>query len=225
MKSLLKILLSVLLSVPLLGTDNILIKETKKSDRNAIIFLFDNAGLNSFNSCSSLAKQNLDKYDSLIKKKALRKQRVKSVEYYVFNQQIKNIATIQSNRVGKLYRESKAVKIKYELKKDTTKNAKDVLSLFPFINTLVEQKYKKFTNVAIIVFSNLRDTVLSKKQRLELTPIKINEKVTLELFASSGLKCLNQTITTTEILSAEKSVIDYYNSKIDSQKLSIHTMY
>ncbi len=212
-----------MLSVALFATDNIIIKGAKKSDKNAMIFIFDNAGLNSYLSCPDLAKQNINKYNSLATKKAFRKQRIRAIEYYTFNEQIKSIGKIESNRYGKLFRKSKELIEKVELKKDNSKKAKDVLSIFHFLNMLVEERYKDYKNIVVVIFSNLRDSTLSKKQRLQLSPIKLNEKITLELFASSGLKCLGA--STKQIISAEKSVIDYYNSKIDSKKLSIHTIY
>lgn len=228
MKALLKSVVVVALSLPLIANDTLLINQTTKKDTNALIAVFDDVGLNNYRNCKKLALSNMDIYKSLVTKKSVRKQRFSKVEVFTFNEQINRVGFIESKRFSKLVRKTKELheEVKRELKKDTSDKAKEVLSIFRFLNQLVDEQYRSFDNVAVVIFSNMRDSTLTKKQREEAKSIVMNKKVSLSLFAKSGLECLEGT-STKQRLSAEKSVIDFYKSKlqIESKKLSVYTIY
>lgn len=219
-----KSLMALYMSTSLQGSE-LLLNDTKRSDTNAMVVLFDTAGLNNYNSCSSLVENNLSKYNSLVSKKSLRKMNISSIEYFTFDEQIQNLGKVKSNRIGKLFRESKELMldVKNELKKDKSLKAKDVISIFSFINNLVAQNYTSHNNIGVVVFSNLRDSIHSKEQRDSIKPIQINEKITLYLYAASGLECIDA--TTKQILSANKSIENYYKSFLIGSKISVNNTY
>lgn len=218
----LKTIVTLSLGVNMYAGDLIL-EETKRSQNNALIVLFDTAGLNS--SCKSLVDKNLSKYNSLINKKSLGKMRISSISYFTFDEQIKNIGTVSSSRTGKLIRGAKKVMrdVEFELKRVDDKKGKDVLSVFPFLNNLVKTNYSEYSQVGVLLFSNLRDSFHSKEERAKIKPIKMDEKITLHAYSASGLECINA--TTQQVLSAEKSVSNYYQSLIIESKFSMNNTY
>lgn len=220
----LKLLMALFLGTSLYGNE-LLLSNTKRSDLNALVAVFDTVGLNNNNSCRKLVQSNIAKYNSLVTKKNLRKSNISSIEFFSFDEQIQNIGMTRSRRTAKIYRESKDLmhSIKRELSKDKSMKAKDVISIFDFFNKLVVQSYSSHDNVAIVIFSNLRDSLSTKEQRNKMKPIKINDKITLFLYSASGLSCAGA--TTQEVLSAENSVEKYYKSLLIGSKIIVNNTY
>lgn len=216
-------MVTLFLSVHTYGSD-LLIDNVKRSDKVGVIVLFDRSGLNNYLSCKSLASKNISQHNNHITKKALRKIKASSVDYYVFDEQINSIGKVESTRAGKLYRGSKELmqNVEIELKKDTSSKGKDVISTFTFLNNLVSQNYQNYTHIVAVMLSNLRDTLHTVEQRKGLDPIVLDKKITLKIFASSGLEC--REATSSQIQNANKSIVDYYSTKLKGS-VSISTIY
>lgn len=226
MKFITTIFVALLISVNSQANTLQLSDQTHFGSKTAFLVFFDVAGLNNFNSNRALVNQNLAKYNQIVNKQNLRKANVKTISYYTMDEQIKLIGKIDSNKAGKLFRESKEIMkdVIMELKEDRSKKAKDVISTFHFINSIVDQSYLDYEKVTVLVFSNLRDSLTSKEERKKLQPITINKKVSLYLFSASGLGAING-ITTLQRMKAESSLTSYYKYLLSTSNVVIRTIY
>ncbi len=226
MKKLMIILVTLLISVNLYA-NNLILKDTNRfSGEYALLIFWDTAGLNNLNSNSTLGLKNIEKCKQLISKSSLRKMRVTSISHYGFNEQVSLIGKIESSRTGKLLRESNKIMddVLVKLEENNSNKAKDVINTFNFINNIVEQSYSDFTKVGVVIFSNLRDSMSDKEQRNNMKKITLNDKVVLHLFSKSGLG--EKGASTSQVLEAEKSIIDFYTDKlIASTHITIKTLY
>ena len=226
MKFITTILVALLISANLQAENLPLSNQKHFGSKTALLVFFDVAGLNNYNSNSALVRQNLTKYKQIVTKQNLRKAKVSSIAYFTIDEQIKLIGKVESNKSGRLFRESTQIMkdVIIELHEDKSKSAKDVINSFYYINNIVEQSYMNYGEVSVLIFSNLRDSMTSKTQRKNLHPITINKKVSLYIYAASGLNVING-VTTVQQMKAEASVLTYYKHLLDTPKVLIKTMY
>ena len=211
-----KRLISIIATITLVAnniqaSESVLLKANKLNDKSAVIIVFDIAGLNNANSNNALFKQNLSKCNEIVTKHNLQRAKVRRLSYYTLDEQIRSVGSITSNKAGKLYRTSKQIMqdVIFKVQEDHSKQAKDVISVFSFLNSLVEQSYSEYNKIYVVVFSNLRDTVTTKHERESMPPITMDKKVHLFLFAASGLNGIKG-VTASQQMVAESSVVDFY---------------
>ncbi len=226
--SLISIAVSLLVSTQLVasGVEDTLIPDAKRfGGPYALIVAMDNSGLNSFGSCPSLARQNLNSFKSLINKKVIRKNRLSSIEVLGFNENIVSIETIKEERSAKLYRRTKNsfVKIEAFMHEDTTTKSKDIFTLLNSLNILADSKYSHYSTIAVVVYSNLRQSVSTGKSYQDIAPIVMNSRLKMTIHAASGLDCMGA--TGSEKLEAEQNSVNFFKSKIISDNLIIKTTY
>ena len=227
-KSLISIAVSLLVSTQLVASDvgYTLIPDAKRfGGPYALIAAMDNSGLNSFDSCPSLARQNLNSFKSLINKKIIRKNRFSSIELLGFNENIVSIKTIKEERAAKLYRNTKESLVQLEafMHEDTTTESKDVFSFLNYLNILAESKYSHYSIIAVAIYTNLRQSVSNGIDYKDVVPIVMNPRLTITIYAASGLDCMGA--TGSEKLTAEQNAVKFFKSKIISENLIIKTVY
>jgi len=196
-------------------------------EQTAVIVCFDIAGLNNANSSNELFQQNMQHYNKLISKQSLRRIEASSIAYYTVEETVRFIGRVESKKAGRLYRESKKIMktVAYELQQDQSSKGKDIIGLFYFLNQLIEQEYTGFNQVEVHIYSNLRDSISSKEARKNMGTIKVDDKVSLYLYAASGLNAIDGGITIQQKMNAEASVIKYYKNLLLTPKLIMKTMY
>lgn len=219
------VLVALLISANLYAGDEPLSPQKHFGSKTALLVFFDVAGLNNYNSNPSLVKQNLAKYKQIITKQHLQKAKVESIAYFTFDEQVKRIGKIETNKSGRLFRESKLIMrdVFSELQEDTSVKSKDVISAFSYINNVVEQSYNEYQEVTVLFFSNMRDSMTTKMQRQQMQPIELNAKVKLYIFAASGLNALGA--TTQQKMRAESSIVSFYKQLLSSSNVVIKTIY
>jgi hypothetical protein len=190
-----------------------------------LIIMVDNSGLNNQNSCPTLANKNLENMKSLISKDTMRQNRLSSVEFVGFNENIVSIKSIQESRPAKLFRISQDAVSGVEefLYKDTSSASKDIFSSLRYINRLVRSKYSGYETVAISIYTNLRQSVSSGKDFKDIEPIIMDHRIRLKIMAASGLEC--QGAVSSELFHSEQNSVDFWKSKIVSNNLEIITVY
>ena len=226
--SLISIAVSLLVSTQLVASEveDTLIPDAKRfGGPYALIVAMDNSGLNSFDSCPSLARQNLNSFKSLINKKIIRKNRLSSIELLGFNENIVSIKTIKEERAAKLYRNTKESLVQLEafMHDDTSIKSKDVFAFLNYLNILAESKYSHYSTIAVVVYTNLRQSVSTGKNYQDITPIVMNPRLRITIHAASGLDCMGA--TGSEKLTAEENAVKFFKSKIISDNLIIKTTY
>lgn len=227
-KSLISIAVSVLLSSQVYagGVDNDLIPDAKRfGGPYGLIIMTDNSGLNSQNSCPTLANRNLESIKSLISKDTMRQNRLSSVEFIGFNENVVSIKSILESRPAKLFRISKDAVSDVEefLYKDTSSASKDILSTLRYLNRLVTSKYKAYETVSVTMYSNLRQSVSSGKSFKDIEPIIMDHRIRLTIMGASGLEC--QGAVSSQLFKSEQNTVDFWKAKIVSNNLEIQTVY
>ena len=153
------------------------------------------------------------------------KLKVSSIEFFTLDEQMKHVGRVISKRPGKLYRESRSIMkdVISELHKDQSKKGKDVINSFSYTDNLVAQSYEDFDQVTVILFSNLRDSMTTKQQRKSISPITMDKKISLYIYASSGLGAVGA--STVQELKAQASTTAYFKNLLSASKVVIKTMY
>lgn len=208
------------------GVDNDLIPDAKRfGGPYGLIILADNSGLNSQNSCPTLANRNLESIKSLISKETIRQNRLSSVEFIGFNENVVSIKSIQESRPAKLFRISNDTVSDVEefLYNDTSSKSKDIFSSLRYINRLLSSKYGGYETVAVTVYSNLRQSVSSGQNFKDVEPIIMDQRIRLKIMAASGLEC--QGAVSSQVFKSEQNTVDFWKSKIISKNLIIKTVY
>lgn len=190
-----------------------------------LIIMVDNSGLSSKHSCAALANKNLKSIKSLISKNIMRKNRLSSVEFIGFNENVVAIKEIKETRPAKLFRDSKDAVSEVEqfLYEDTSSKSKDIFSAISYLNMLANSKYKDYSIIAVVMYSNLRQSISSGKDFRDMTPIVLDKRISLRIMAASGLEC--QGAMSSQVLSSEQNTVNFWKSKIVSNSLEIQTIY
>ena len=227
-RNLISIAVSLLLSSQVYagGVSEQLIPNAKRfGGPYGLIFMVDNSGLNSQNSCATLANKNLKSIRSLISKNTMRQNRLSSVEFIGFNENIISIKSIQESRPAKLFRLSKDTVSDVEefLYKDTSSKSKDIFSSLRYVNRLLNSTYKGYETVVVTVYSNLRQSVSGGKEFKDVEPIIMDKRIRLRIMAASGLEC--QGAVSSQLFKSEQNTVDFWKSKIVSNNLEIQTVY
>jgi len=224
-KNILNIAVSLLLSSQVYASE-VLIPDAKRfGGPYVLIAAMDNSGLNSFDSCPSLARQNLNSFKSLINKKVIRKNRLSSIELLGFNENVISIKMIKEERAAKLYRKTKESLVQLEafMHEDTTTESKDIFAFLNFLNLLAKSKYNNYSTIAVVVYSNLRQSVSNGIDYKNIVPIIMDPRLKITIYAASGLDCMGA--IGSEKLAAEQNVVNFFKSKIISDSLIIETVY
>ena len=190
-----------------------------------LIIMVDNSGLNNQDSCAALSNQNLKSMKSYITKDTMRKNRLSSVEFIGFNENVVAIKEIKETRPAKLFRASKDAVSEVEqfLYEDTSSKSKDIFSAISYLNILANSKYKDYSTIAIVMYSTLRQSVSRGKDFKDMTPIVLDKRIRLRIMAASGLEC--QGAMSSQVLSSEQNTVNFWKSKIVSKSLEIQTVY
>jgi len=224
MKKITNILVTLLISVNMQANEP-LSRQKSLGTKTALLVFFDVSGLNNYNSNSALAKQNIAKYKQIVTKKNLQRARASSIAYYTIDEQVKLIGKVDSNKAGRLFRESNKIMkdVEIELQEDKRNKGKDVISSFYFIRSVVQQSYKD-KEVTVLLFSNLRDSISTKQERQAMQPIVLGEHISIYIYAASGLNAISG-VTTLQQMRAEESVVKFYKHLLSTSKVVIKTIY
>ena len=197
-----------------LNSQELIINDVNKKDTNALIGVFDTVGLNNLRQCN-LGNKNIEKFNTLVTKKSLVKMKISKLEYLYFGETIHSVGHIESKQRSKLIRKHKKLMdlITYQLNKNNKDKAKDVIGVFSHLNIMIEEEYSQYDKVAVVIASNLRDSIRSKSARDALKTIELNPKIRLYLLAGSGLSCLKDKVTSSQRLIAETSLKTYYKQR------------
>ena len=195
-------------------------KKPKRSDKTAVIVVFDIVSLN-HPAQSPLFQQNLNQYKIDFTKKSFQKLKVKKIEYFIMGKTVHSSAIVKNRKSKRVYRDSmKAIeKVKDEIKLiDTKKVGKDIVSTIEYINSIIDEQYQDFDHVLTVFYSNFRNTVNNKKLK-KLKSIELNPKVEkMIVFANSGLQHTNN-ISSSQILKASKNTKKFFLNKLPNDKL------
>lgn len=222
MKRLLKVLTVISLicfSTANAGTNLTLDTKPKRSDKTAIIVVWDVVSLNHPDQ-SELFNKNYKQYQKDFTKKAFRSLKVKQVEYLIMGQTTKSAVTVKNRKSKKVFKDSiKAMdEVRHQIEFiDTTKIGKDIVSTIEHVNMLVDERYQDFDKVITVYYSNFRQSVNRAKLK-KLKSIDINPKINkMLIFASSGLQYTSG-VSTNQLIQSNKNIKTFFTSKLPADK-------
>lgn len=214
------LLSSVVLASVLMGNEEKLFDNVKRDEANAVLLVLDNGGLNG--DCRDLMKQNVKSLGDYLSDDLLNSGRVKRVDTLVMNDKVSVEDSYSSKGAKQIRRRLEWVT--EQLKGvDIDPNApKDVYGAMDFASKYARSNLSGNDHVAVIVLSNLRHTLASKKGNSwlkEADKIKFPGNVSLiRIYAKSGLQeCKNATAS--QALSSETNACDFWSSKIVGKKV------
>lgn len=208
------------------ATNLTLDKKPKRSEKTAVIVVWDIISLNHPEQ-SGLFDKNFSQYKKDFTEKAFRKLKVKQVEYLVMGQTTNSVATVKNRKPKRTYRDSlKAIEeVKSEIKFiDTTKVGKDVVSTIEQVNSIVDEQYQEFNHIITVYYSNFRQTINRSKLK-QMKSINLHPKITKMLvFGNSGLQ-FTKGISSSQVLNASSNVKNFFINKLPKEKVSWYTNY
>lgn len=206
--------ISLAASIAVFGAD-LPIQDGDYDDNKHLVVMVDTSGLNSYK-CNSLFSSNKAELDFILDRRSIRTMQLTHLSVYQFDEQINKIGEIESTKKGNFRRGVQEIKSKLNnaLYEDSANKAKDSIAVIQYLNLLASTTKDKVVGV---VFSNMRNTTMSKDEMKAMTKIKLLPNLSIVTYSKSGLKCLktdNGTPTASQILLGEASYKQWYSSKI-----------
>jgi hypothetical protein len=214
MKKLLQTVLAISLlfiGVASAATNLTLNKKVKRSEKTAVIVVFDAISLNHPDK-SPLFKKNIGQYKLDFTRKVFSKLKIKQVQYLVVGRNVQNVAVVKNRKPKRAYKAS--LKVIEEVKEtasllDTSKIGKDMSSSIKYVNSLVDEQYKGFDHIITVFYSNMRQTVNVKKLK-KIKSIALNPKIEkMMIFANSGLQYTS--VKTSQLVNANANVKKFWD--------------
>jgi len=221
MKRLLKTVLAILILCFSFanGSNLVLDNKVKRTDKTALIIVWDIVSLNHPNQ-SELFNKNFNQYQKDFTKKAFRSLKVKQVEYLIMGQTTKSAVIVKNRKSKKVFKDSiKAMdEVRHQIEFiDTTKIGKDIVSTIEHVNMLVDEKYQDFDKVITVYYSNFRQSINRAKLK-KLKSIDINPKINkMLIFASSGLQYTSG-VSTNQLIQSNRNIKAFFTSKLPTDK-------
>ncbi len=211
-----KIIISTIVAVALNASASELpVPKGTYNDDAHLVIMVDRSGLNNYK-CTSLFNSNKLVLEHILDRRSIKKMKLTHLSLYQFDEQITKVAEIESHKKGSFRRGANKAKDKLfsTLYEDNDNKAKDSISVINYLNLIASNT----TNPVVgVIFSNMRNTTMTKDEMKSMTKIKLSPNLKIITYSKSGLSCLKgrDTVTASQILKAEQSYKAFYNSKID----------
>ncbi len=191
------------------------IQDGDYDDNKHLVVMVDTSGLNNYK-CASLFNSNKAELDHILDRKSIRSMQLTHLSVYQFDEQINKLGEIKSTKKGTFRRSVNEIKSKLNnaLYEDSENKAKDSIAVIQYLNLLASTTKDKVVGV---VFSNMRNTTMTKDEMKAMSKIKLLPNLSIITYSKSGLKCLktdNGTPTASQILLGEASYKQWYSSMI-----------
>lgn len=184
-----------------------------QDDKNALIILFDRAGLNI--TCDSTFQNNKSQLFNLLSKQSLSDMNINSLHIIAFDDELTDLVlfTDKQARVRKFVKLVNAnhEDINKELGQISKDSAKDVYFALQHVHDVINSKYSDYTNVGVAIFSNMRQSVNQHLMK-DIESIKFNANTIVKVFMKSGTECQNATIN--QSITAERKEMTFWKNKL-----------